>query len=158
MSGSLNFGIRISGRQASDTFPAWQPVRLWVEVEMSDEPYRIEFTSHPNYLHVYVAGKEDSVEISRQYWTEAVAEAKRLGLKRLLVEEDIEVDAPATAHFEFAKELQEIAGTDIVIAFVDRHAQHDPLNRFAEVVATNRGIKATVFNTTDDAAAWLTGT
>ena len=122
---------------------------------MSDKPYRIEFTHYPNYLYVYVVGKEDSVEISKQYWTEAVSEANRSGLKRLLVEQDLEGDAPASEHYEFAKQLQEIVGNEILVAFVDRHAQHDPLNKFAEVVATNRGTKATVFNTTDDAAAWL---
>ncbi len=122
---------------------------------MSDREYSIRFEDHLDYLHVFVEGDRDSVEISVSYWTEAVNECRRLGRTKLLIEESLGDNGTAADHYEFATKVATIIGDSLTVAFVDRLPEHDQLNRFGELVASNRGSCAKVFETAEKAAAWL---
>ncbi len=123
----------------------------------NEKSYRIEFRRRDNFLHAYVEGDEDSVEISRRYWTEVLEECRRHGLAKVLIEENIAGNVSAGEMYEFAKELPSLVTDKVVVAFVDQRAAHAEINRFGEVVAQNRGLRSRVFNTVEDAAAWLGG-
>lgn len=123
----------------------------------NEKSYRIEFRRRENFLHAYVEGDEDSVEISRRYWTEVLEECRRHGLAKVLIEENIAGNVSAGEMYEFAKELPSLVTDKVVVAFVDQRAAHAEINRFGEVVAQNRGLRSRVFNTVEDAAAWLGG-
>lgn len=123
----------------------------------NERAYRINFTRRENFLHAYVEGEEDSVEISRQYWNEVLDECRRRGLDKVLIEENITGNVTAGEMYEFAKELPNLVTDKMVVAFVDRRTAHEEINRFGELVANNRGLKSRVFNTVEDAAAWLGG-
>lgn len=122
---------------------------------IEEKAYRIEFNRRESYIHAYVEGDEDSVEISRRYWTEVLDECRRQGFVKVLIEENISGNVTAGEMYEFAKELPNLVTDKMVVAFVDRRAAHDEINRFGELVANNRGLRSRVFKSVEDAASWL---
>ena len=118
------------------------------------KPYSIAFDTRPEYLHVLVEGTKDSLEISLAYWKEIAAECTRLGVTKLLVEEDIPAVVSMSEMYTIATELPEMF-LGIAIAFVDRYADQSDLNSFGELVAQNRGVYGKFFTTVPDAEAWL---
>ncbi len=121
------------------------------------ETYRIEFARNEDFLHAYVEGDEDSIEISRQYWTDVLNECRRQSFEKILIEENISGNVSAGEMYEFAKELPNLVTDKVVVAFVDRRTAHHEINRFGELVANNRGLRSRVFNSVKEAAAWLGG-
>lgn len=121
----------------------------------SSKPYQISFDHRPNYLYVYVSGEYDSYEISRQYWSEVADECNRTGYKKVLIEEDIKETVSVAEAFQLASELPLMNFRGVCVAFCDRYAEHQELNEFGELVATNRGLFARVFNDFNEAENWL---
>lgn len=121
----------------------------------SSKPYQISFDHRPEYLYVYVSGEHDSYEISRRYWLEVASECKESGYKKVLIEEDIKETISMAEAFQFAAELPTLGFRGVRVAFCDRYAEHQELNEFGEVVATNRGLFAKVFNDFTAAENWL---
>lgn len=117
--------------------------------------YTIEFENRPEYLYVYVEGDEDSLEITTQYWSEVLAECHKYNCQKVLIEENINQNVTASEMYEFAKDLPNMGFGSIVVAFVDRQIEHHELNRFGELVATNRGLQTKVFNNFNEAEQWL---
>ena len=118
------------------------------------KPFKLTFDRRPEFLHVQVAGKNDSYEISMAYWREIAAECGRLGTKRLLVEEDIPEAVSYSEMYGIAADLPELF-RGISIAFVDRYADQAELNSFGELVAQNRGVRGRFFSDATAAEAWL---
>ncbi|CAN5851681.1 hypothetical protein BH20ACI4_BH20ACI4_12940 [soil metagenome] len=117
--------------------------------------YQITFEHRPQYLYVYVTGDHDSYEISRQYWLEVADECNKTGYKKVLIEEDIKESASLSEAYQLASELPLMGFQGVRVAFYDRFAEHADLNQFAELVATNRGLAATIFNNLETAENWL---
>ncbi|MEO6589570.1 MAG: hypothetical protein ABIP06_09720 [Pyrinomonadaceae bacterium] len=82
-------------------------------------------------------------------------ECRQNGFNKLLVEEDLESGLSMQEVYEFASEYAQMGFREILVAFVDRHPAHQQLNRFAELVATNRGGRLRVFDSVTDAKQWL---
>ena len=57
--------------------------------------------------------------------------------------------------FQLAADLPLMGFRGVRIAFCDRYAAHQELNEFGEIVATNRGLFAKVFNNFNEAENWL---
>jgi hypothetical protein len=123
--------------------------------EESAKPYRIAFEHRSQYLYVYVSGEHDSYEISRRYWLEVADECAKTGHKKVLIEEDIEETVSIAEVYQLASELPQMGFQGVRVAFFDRFAEHEDLNQFAELVATNRGLLARVFNNLEEAENWL---
>jgi len=121
----------------------------------SEKPYEITFEYRTGYLYVFVAGEQDSYEISKQYWQEIAAECRKSGVKKVLIEEDIKENVSMQDMYEFAAEIPRLGFFGIRVAFVDRQQQHHELNRFGETVATNRGLFSRVFNNFEAGEKWL---
>jgi len=119
------------------------------------KPYRLSFEQRPQYLYAYVTGEEDSYEISKQYWREIADECKKLGVKKVLIEEDIAENVSMSDMYQFASEIPQLGFFGIRVAFVDRQEQQQQLNQFGETVATNRGLFSRVFSNADEAEKWL---
>lgn len=115
----------------------------------------LKFEHRPKYLYAYVSGEKDSYEISKQYWTEIAERLKESGFDRVLIDEDIEEVVSLMDEFQLVSELPEIGFTGIRIAFYDRKIEHKDLNEFGELVASNRGMNARVFNDLELAVAWI---
>ena len=50
----------------------------------------IEFEDRGEYLYAYVTGPKDNEEISIDYWQRVIAECKKRGVDRLLIEKSAE--------------------------------------------------------------------
>ncbi|MGI9056210.1 MAG: hypothetical protein ACR2F2_10465 [Pyrinomonadaceae bacterium] len=123
--------------------------------EESPKLYQITFEHRPQYLYVYVTGDHDSYEISRQYWLEVAGECSKTEYKKVLIEEDIKELISLSEVYQLASELPLMDFQGVRVAFFDRFAEHDELNQFGELVATNRGLLARVFNNFEEAENWL---
>ena len=123
--------------------------------EESPKLYQITFEHRPKYLYVYVTGEHDSYEISHQYWLEVAGECGKTGCKKVLIEEDIEELISISEIYQIASELPLMGFQGVRVAFFDRFAEHDELNQFGELVATNRGLLCKVFNDFEIAENWL---
>ena len=119
------------------------------------KPYQITFEHRSQYLYVYVSGNHDSYEISRRYWLEVADECNNTGYKKVLIEEDIEESVSIPEVYQLACELPQMGFQGVRVAFYDRFAEHADLNQFGELVATNRGFLARVFNDLKEAEKWL---
>lgn len=121
----------------------------------SSQAYRINFEMRPQYLYAYVSGMRDSVEISLNYWREIAEECKRRKAARVLVEEDIMQPVSKLETYQIASEIPRMNFKNVLIAFVDRFLEHQEVNQFGEVVASNRGLRVKVFNEVSEAEKWL---
>lgn len=117
--------------------------------------YNIEFEHRPKYLYAFISGKDDSLEITKSYWRKMLDECRTHGFDKLLVEENLEGSLSMQEVYEFASEYAEMGFREILVAFVDRFPEQQQLNRFAELVANNRGGRIRVFDTVSDAKQWL---
>jgi len=119
--------------------------------------YSITFEMRPQYLYAYVKGDADSYDISHAYWSDIAAECAKLGVEKLLVDEDLAEPMQSMSEvFQGASERSFMGLSGLKIAFVDRHADQHEQNLFGELVATNRGLFCKVFGSLEDGEAWLT--
>ncbi|MGI9056212.1 MAG: hypothetical protein ACR2F2_10475 [Pyrinomonadaceae bacterium] len=125
-----------------------------ISLETSDL-YTIEFEHRPKYLYAFISGKDDSLEITRSYWQEMLNECRTHRFDKLLVEENLEGSLSMQEVYEFASEYLQMGFRQIIVAFVDRYPEQQQLNRFGELVATNRGGRIRVFDSVTDAKQWL---
>lgn len=123
--------------------------------DSSQEPYHITFEHCDGYLHVYVGGEEDSMEISLAYWTDIATYCEEHGFSKILVEEDFKTDNSILDTYEFISQADISDFVKIKIAFMDRHPEQANTNLFGETVARNRGIQARIFTDLQEAAQWL---
>lgn len=119
------------------------------------KPYKIEFQQRPKYLYAFVSGRHDNVENARKCWLEILAACNEYKYDKVLVEENIEGNISMEEMYKLASEFPTMGFRDILVAFVDLHFAHQKLNRFGEVVATNRGGKVRVFDTVAEAKEWI---
>lgn len=126
-----------------------------VKESEQETPYKIEFQQRPKYLYAFVSGRHDTVENAKKCWLEMLDECNKFGYNKILVEENIEGNISLEEMYKLASEFPSLGFRDILVAFVDLHPSHQKLNRFGEVVATNRGGKVRVFDTVTEAKEWL---
>lgn len=116
--------------------------------------YSIKFEEREEYLYAYIEG-QDSLEASLECWQKIADRTDEKNYKKLLVEENLEGQLGDIDMFAFATQLTKMGLIDVKIAFVDQKADHNEGNEFAELVATNRGIKGKIFIDIDKAQKWL---
>jgi hypothetical protein len=115
----------------------------------------LRFEERPGYIYAFVKGEKDSYEISRQYWKEVADECRRANRRKVLIEEDINDQMSTTEMYRFTSEIMDIGFSGIHVAFVDRHLNQHELNKFGELVATNRGFLGKIFDNVEEAEQWL---
>ena len=72
-----------------------------------------------------------------------------------MIDEDIKESVSVAEAFQLAAELPLMGFYGVCVAFCNRYAEHHELNEFGELVATNRGFFAKVFNDYNEAENWL---
>lgn len=117
--------------------------------------YSIEYQQRPKYLYALVSGRHDNIENARKCWLEMLDACLKFEYDKLLVEENIEGNISMEEMYKLASEFPEMGFRNILVAFVDLHPSHQKLNRFGEVVATNRGGRVRVCDTIAEAKQWL---
>ncbi|HEX9959596.1 MAG TPA: hypothetical protein VGB00_01520 [Pyrinomonadaceae bacterium] len=72
-----------------------------------------------------------------------------------MIEEDIVEEVSLLEMYQIAAEIPQMGFAGVLIAIVDRFLEQRALNEFGEPVATNRGLRAKVFNDVKEAEKWL---
>ena len=124
---------------------------------VDDKSYSITYDVRPDYLYAHVTGSAETSELIRDYWNEIAGECERHSVKKLLVEEDLSrrVDSMSDVYTSSA-DVSVIGGlAGVKVAYVDRNPEHRDLNRFGELVASNRGMYCKAFEDVDEAERWL---
>jgi hypothetical protein len=122
-------------------------------------PYELSIERKPGYLHARVTG-ENTVQNIRAYLAEIRAACWRLRCPAVLIEEHLAGPSLSLSDiFGVAEEGSrppEPGEPAMRIAYVDTNPEHSHADmKFAETVATNRGLNARVFRTVVDAQNWL---
>lgn len=128
------------------------------QCKTGDMGYEIVVREENGYLHVRVTG-DNSLDNVRGYFRSALQACARLGHANLLIEENLQGRRLSVADiFHVTVELVEQSRLILRrLAYVDVNPDRSMENtRFAETVAVNRGISMRVFETLDEARAWLT--
>lgn len=108
-----------------------------------------------NYFHVILKGK-DSVNVSLDYWGRIFNLIREKGLKKILIEEELDGALTALDAYKVSTKLVELAqDVHSKIAFFDRMPDHSSNNNFGETVAITRGVKIKVFSSLINAEKWL---
>ncbi len=117
--------------------------------------YTLKFEHRPKYLYVFVEGEKDNYEISRAYWQEIADYLKKTEFERVLVDENILEPSSVIDVFQLVSDFPKMGFSGIQIAFHDRQISHQELSEFGELVASNRGLNARVFNDPKLAEDWI---
>jgi hypothetical protein len=117
--------------------------------------YTLTVYDKPGYLHIVVEGQNSRENVAR-YLADIAKECKARNCSSVLIEERLEGPRLGTMDvFSISSEgSQEAVGVFNKIAYVDIYAEGDTM-KFAETVATNRGVPVSVFRTVADAESWL---
>ena len=126
-----------------------------IENSSRAKAYTLEFEPRSEYLYAYVKGEKDSLEISLQYWKEIADECRRSDYRKVFIEEDIKGELSTIEMYQFTSEILNIGFSGIQVAFLDRHLSQQELNKFGELVATNRGLNGKIFDSAAVAEEWL---
>lgn len=119
------------------------------------ELYTLNFEYRQNYLYAYVGEGKDSLAVSKEFWLTALTESEKHQYKKLLIEEDLDGKISLPELYDLAVWLTKLKFENVLVAFYDRRAEHQELNKFGELIATNRGFRVTVFDSVNEAERWL---
>ena len=111
------------------------------------------------YLHVRVGGPNDAATV-RRYLMDLLAASVATGCPNVLVEENLEGSRLGMGEiFEIVTKASGAAKHEVHrIAYVDVNPEHNLKSmKFAETVATNRGLTVSVFPSVEEAERWMQG-
>jgi hypothetical protein len=117
---------------------------------------QLTIAEKPGYLHCIVTGR-NTVENVAAYLQELARECEARNCYRVLIEEHLlgrRLETWDVYQLVAASGARNLARFEAV-AYVDVNAEGD-LMKFAETVASNRGLPMTVFATVPEAENWLT--
>ena len=123
---------------------------------MSAQPYRLTIKQKVGYVHAIVTG-QNSAENMKDYLEELLRECTARGYCNVLIEERLVGPRLGMYDiFQLASTMGERArGAVEAVAYVDVNAETDRSTKFAEDVVVNRGLKARMSGSVEDAAEWL---
>lgn len=118
--------------------------------------YQLTITEKPGYLHCIVTGR-NTLENVAAYLQELARECETRNCFRVLIEEHLIGRRLET--WDVYQVVTEGSARNLArfqaMAYVDVNAEGE-LMKFAETVASNRGLPMTVFATVPEAENWLT--
>ena len=118
--------------------------------------YKLTVDQKAGYVHAVASGP-NTVENITGYLEELLAICLARGHRRVLVEERLAGPRLGlTDVFQIASTMSDRAlGLFEAVAFVDVNAVNERNLKFGENVAINRGLRACMFRTVEEAASWL---
>lgn len=117
--------------------------------------YQLTITEKPGYLHCIVTGK-NTMENVAAYLQELARECEARNSYRVLIEEHLVGRRLET--WDVYRLVTESSARNLgkfqAVAYVDVNAEGE-LMKFAETVASNRGLPMNVFETISEAESWI---
>ncbi|HXZ55391.1 MAG TPA: hypothetical protein VEH03_08045 [Burkholderiales bacterium] len=118
--------------------------------------YKLTVTRKAGYVHAIASGP-NTQENMKGYLEELLAQCIAQGHRRVLIEERLVGPRIGMMDvFDLGSVMSDRARAQIeALAFVDINAKDDRNLKFGENVAVNRGLRARMFRTVEDAENWL---
>jgi len=117
--------------------------------------YTLTHEERNGYIYFHVEG-QDSLEVSKAYFTEVFRQAEELGFQYVLIDEALEGGLSTIEMYELTEMISEIHnGSILKVAFVDQYANNTSEQEFGVTVVRNRGMNAERFSTVEAAEGWL---
>ena len=114
-------------------------------------------TADAEFLRVSVSGR-DSDQPPSEVCAAVLAESRKLGRNRILIELDQRFPLSPTSQFALVTRLPDLGFTpDEKIALVHRTPEMQDANQFINLVARNHGVMVRNFPGLEPAKAWLRG-
>jgi hypothetical protein len=117
--------------------------------------YQLAIIEKPGYLHCIVTGRNTMANVAA-YFRELASECEMRNCFRVLIEEHLGGQRLET--WDVYQLISESSARNLArfeaMAYVDVNAEGD-LMKFAETVASNRGLPMTVFATVPEAESWI---
>jgi hypothetical protein len=119
-------------------------------------PYQLAFRSFGDDLQVKITGGERVPENVLDCWLRIAAEVKLLGSKRLLAISHVEGEPMQVEHMHgFFAGMTGLGLEGVRVAYVDMAGFKTPLMETAEILASEHGFSARVFDNPIAAELWL---
>jgi hypothetical protein len=119
---------------------------------MSD--YTLTFEQRSDYLYACLTGK-DSHAASIEYWTSIAGKLQSLGLKKVLVHENLTGKLTAAEMFDVVTRFSDVGFLGVVIAVYDENTADEEMNTLGELIAKNRGAFIRLFYSLEEAEQWI---
>ncbi|MEQ1762978.1 MAG: hypothetical protein ABL984_07530 [Pyrinomonadaceae bacterium] len=117
--------------------------------------YTIEYQPTSEYLRADVKGDLAAPQIRVDAWSEIIRRCRGDAVTHLLVVQDSPGNGTETNAFVSSDGIVGLGLKGIKIAYVDIDPANHEVNKFGEMVASNRGAEARVFYQEEPALAWL---
>lgn len=116
--------------------------------------FSLDFEQRGNYLYAHLASESISVEVIEGYTREIARKMDEIGATHVLLYRDIPNSLPVNEVYQTVIEsLDRLRGKKLAI--VNPYADIEKDLEFGVVVGKNRGGNYDIFQTVDDAEAWL---
>src|SRR5215203_1308029 len=116
--------------------------------------YELTFEVRDGYAYAYIAGEHDNLEVCSAYWGEIGQKLTDHGITKVLIVEDIAEESPLADVYHLVCGLADMGFSGVKVAFVDRYSDHQALNDFGVLVATNRGLIGKAFSNESEGEKW----
>jgi len=119
-------------------------------------PYQLEFRSFGDELQVTLRGTERTPEKALAAWIAIASEVRVRGSRRLLALSHVEGEPMQPEHMRgFFASMAGLGMENVRVAYVDMAGFRTPLMETAEVLASEHGFSARVFDNRIAAELWL---
>lgn len=120
------------------------------------EKYEINYEDRKDYLYAFVNGKEDSLNVSISFLTKVALKCSEMKHDKLLIVENFETNVNMHDMFTLGELVAKLTiKYRIKIAFIDEEDTQFERNQFGELISQNRGARFKIFNSIENAEAWL---
>lgn len=119
-------------------------------------PYRLEFRSFGDELQVSIHGAERTPENALAAWVAIASEVRVRAPKRLLAMSHVKGEPMQSDHMRgFFASMSGLGMEGVRVAYVDMAGFKTPLMEIAEILASEHGFSARVFDNRIAAELWL---
>jgi len=117
--------------------------------------YSVQVKQEKEYTYFRVEG-EVNYQTGLDLWQDIGNRCKALGCKKIIIEEDLKRQITDTEMYGITSQFPAFGFLGVKMALVDTQAEHDLGNKLGQLIASNRGIDAKVFQSVEDAKKWIT--
>lgn len=124
-------------------------------MKYKNEPFTLSYEANDSFLRVFAKGRLADPENRTLAWKKIVDRCRTGHFTRLMVvQESPGNDSDLDAYSSTVK-IVNLGLQGLRIAFVDPVPEHEQHNKFAELVAQNRGVRGRTFADENEARNWL---
>jgi hypothetical protein len=125
-------------------------------MNVSDIPYELTFDKRPSYLYAVIKADSIDRETALRYLHELADKCTEVNAERVMLERRIPAMMSDADNYLIIQDIIKIIGPRRM-AVVNPYDSNNEAMAFSNLVGANRGLPYRMFDSTDDAEAWLLG-